>query len=128
MTSKTEEDKKDENEAVKAPPVTGVKAVLERSLQSYDKLPMLEIIFEKFIRQLSTSLRNLTSEAIDITISDFTSQRFSGYFKSLKNPYSIIIFKAVEWENFGMMILENNMILSFVDLLFGGKKKLYAWR
>ena len=40
---------------------SGIKAVLEKSLQSYDKLPMLEIIFEKFIRQLSTSLRNLTS-------------------------------------------------------------------
>ncbi len=29
--------------------LTGIKAVLEQSLQSYDKLPMLEIIFEKFI-------------------------------------------------------------------------------
>ena len=26
----------------------GIKAILEQSLQSYDKLPMLEIIFEKF--------------------------------------------------------------------------------
>jgi len=39
---------------------SGIKAVLEKSLQSYDKLPMLEIIFEKFVRQLSTALRNLT--------------------------------------------------------------------
>lgn len=101
---------------------TGVKAVLERSLQSYDKLPMLEIIFEKFIRQLSTSLRNLTSEAVDISIREFNSQRFGGYFKSLTTPYSIVIFKAVEWENFGLIIFENNMIFSFVDLLFGGKK------
>ena len=51
----------------------GIKAILEQSLQSYDKLPMLEIIFEKFIRQLSTSLRNLTSEPVDVTIADFSS-------------------------------------------------------
>jgi len=102
--------------------LTGIKAVLEQSLQSYDKLPMLEIIFEKFIRQLSTSLRNLTSEPVDITISDFSSLRFGSYFDSLTAPSSIVVFKAVEWENLGLLILENDMIISFVDLLLGGKK------
>jgi flagellar motor switch protein FliM len=102
--------------------LVGIKAVLEQSLQSYDKLPMLEIIFEKFIRQLSISLRNLTSEAVDVTISDFSSLRFSNYFDSLKTPSSIIVFKAIEWENLGLLILENSMIFSFVDLLLGGKK------
>ena len=101
---------------------TGIKAVLEQSLQSYDKLPMLEIIFEKFIRQLNTALRNLTSEAVDVTIDDLSSLRFGNYFKSLKNPFSIVVFKAVEWENLGLLILENKMIFSFVDLLLGGKK------
>ncbi len=102
--------------------LTGIKAVLEQSLQSYDKLPMLEIIFEKFIRQLSTALRNLTSEPVDVTIEDYKSLRFGGYFDHNKNPISIVIFRAVEWENFGLLILENNMIFSFVDLLLGGKK------
>ncbi len=101
---------------------TGIKAVLEQSLQSYDRLPMLEIIFEKFIRQLSTALRNLTSEPVDVTIADFSSLRFGGYFESLKTPSTIVVFKAVEWENLGLLILENNMIFSFVDLLLGGKK------
>ena len=100
----------------------GIKAVLEQSLQSYDKLPMLEIIFEKFIRQLSTSLRNLISEPVDVTIADFSSLRFGSYFDNLKTPSSIVVFKAVEWENLGLFILENNMIFSFVDILLGGKK------
>jgi len=106
----------------KAEGSNGIKAVLEQSLQSYDRLPMLEIIFEKFIRQLSTALRNLTSEPVDVTIEDFSSLRFSSYFESLKSPSTIVVFKAVEWENLGLLILENNMIFSFVDLLLGGKK------
>ncbi len=100
----------------------GLRAVLEQSLQSYDKLPMLEVIFDKFIRQLSTALRNLTSEPIEVSIKDFAPRRFGNYFDSQKEPYTIVIFKAVEWENFGLLILENNMIFSFVDLLLGGKK------
>lgn len=101
---------------------TGIKAVLEKSLQSYDKLPMLEIIFEKFVRQLSTALRNLTSEVVDVSILEFNSLRFNNYFSSLKNPFCITVFRAVEWENFGLIILENRLINSFVDLLLGGKK------
>ena len=103
---------------------SGIKAVLEKSLQSYDKLPMLEIIFEKFIRQLSTSLRNLTSEAVDISILEVNSLRFKDYFNTLNTNYSIAIFKAVEWGNFGLVILEHKMIFSFVDILFGGKKNI----
>lgn len=110
-------DKKTQNSSV-----NGIKAVLEQSLQSYDRLPMLEIIFDKFVRQLSTSLRNLTSEPVDVSITEFSSLRFGGYFESQKNPYTIVVFKIVEWENLGLLIMENNMIFSFVDLLLGGKK------
>ncbi|PCJ29268.1 MAG: flagellar motor switch protein FliM [Rickettsiales bacterium] len=101
---------------------SGVKEMLEQSLQSYDKLPMLEIIFEKFIRKLSTAFRNFTSEPMNISISESTSMRFGNYFESLKNPSSIVVFKAVEWDNLGLLILENDMVFSFVDLLLGGKK------
>ena len=123
----TEEQAKAENAKKKAEEkdssdLKGIKAVIEQSLQSYEKLPMLEIIFEKFIRQLSTSLRNLTSEPVDVTIADFSSLRFGSYFDSLENPSSIVVYKAVEWENLGLLILENNMIFSFVDILLGGKK------
>ena len=114
--AKAEDAKKNVQEK-KPTDLKGIKAVLEQSLQSYDKLPMLEIIFEKFIRQLSTSLRNLTSEPVDVTITDFSSLRFGSYFGSLENPSSIVVFKAVEWENLGLLILENNMIFSFVDIL-----------
>ena len=119
--AKAEDAKKNAQEK-ESTDLKGIKAVLEQSLQSYDKLPMLEIIFEKFIRQLSTSLRNLTSEPVDVTITDFSSLRFGSYFDSLENTSSIVVFKAVEWENLGLLILENNMIFSFVDILLGGKK------
>ncbi len=104
--------------------IKGVKNILERSLESYHKLPMLEIIFEKFTKNLSTALRNLTSEAININIVDVQSQRFTPYLQTLKNLYSIVVFKAIEWKNFGLLVLENNMLFTFFDLLLGGKKNL----
>jgi flagellar motor switch protein FliM len=108
------------------PLVSGIKAVLEKSLQSYEKLPMLDIILYKFVRQLSTALRNLTSEVVDVSISEFNSLRFGSYFATVKNPHSIVVFKAVEWENWGLVTLENSLIFFLVDLLLGGKKNVIA--
>ncbi len=50
----------------------GVKAVLDRAMQSYEKLPMLEIVFERLVRLLNISLRNLTSESTEIVITNFS--------------------------------------------------------
>lgn len=101
---------------------TGIKAFLDQALQSYERLPMLEIVFEKFIRQLTTSLRNLTSESVNVEIKEFNSLRFGTYFQSIKSPSSIVVFKAIEWDNLGLLIIDSELVFSFVDVLLGGKK------
>jgi len=99
----------------------GIKAVLDRALQAYEKLPMLEIVFERLIRSLTTSLRNLTSENVEIHVSDLQSLRFGMYMDTLKAPLSVAVFKAIEWDNLGLVVLDNNIVLSFVDVMLGGK-------
>lgn len=101
---------------------TGVKAVLDKALESYEKLPMLEIVFERLVRLLTTALRNLTSETVDITILNYSSLRFSSFYSSIKPPCSIIVFKVIEWENLGLVVINGSLIYTMVDLLFGGKK------
>jgi flagellar motor switch protein FliM len=107
---------------------TGLKAVLDKALESYDKLPMLEIVFERLVRLLTTALRNLTSETVDITIKNFSSLRFASYYNTIKPPCSIIVFKVIEWENLGLVVIDSTLVYTLVDLLFGGKKNESASR
>jgi flagellar motor switch protein FliM len=100
----------------------GLRAVLDKALESYEKLPMLEIVFERLVRLLTTALRNLTSETVDITIKEYSSLRFSTYYNTIKPPCSIIVFKVIEWENLGLIVMDNSLVFTIVDLLFGGKK------
>lgn len=100
----------------------GLKAVLDKALESYDKLPMLEIVFERLVRLLTTALRNLTSETVNISIKNFSSLRFGSYYNKIKQPSSIIVFKVVEWENLGLVVLDEGLVYSLLDLLFGGRK------
>lgn len=103
---------------------TGIKAMLDKALQSHERLPMLEILMEKCIQQISFALRNLTSEPVDVSINQFNSLRFNDYFHDNSTNSTIAIFKIVEWENLGLLVFDNKLILLFIDILLGGKKSI----
>lgn len=101
----------------------GVKAVLDRAMQSYEKLPMLEIVFERLVRLLNVSLRNLTSESTEIVITNFSSLRFSQYQNDHKDEAGAIgLFKVIEWDNLGLIKVDNDLVINLIDILLGGKK------
>ncbi|MET0155792.1 MAG: flagellar motor switch protein FliM [Rickettsiales bacterium] len=101
---------------------TGLEMMLEKAIMSYERLPMLEIIFDRFVRMLSTSLRNFTSENVDVDIQAITSMRFGEYVNSIPMPAVMSIFKAVEWENLGVVTFNGSLVYSLVDVLFGGRR------
>lgn len=103
-------------------PKTGINALLDNSLLSYDRLPMLEVVFDRFVRMTSSSLRNFTSDNVDVDIQSISSVRFGDYINSIPMPALLSIFKAVEWDNFGIATTDNSLIYSIVDILFGGRK------
>ncbi|MDE3038172.1 MAG: flagellar motor switch protein FliM, partial [Pseudomonadota bacterium] len=100
----------------------GIFAILDRSMTAYEKLPMLEVVFDRLVRQLSTSLRNFTSENVDVSLDSMVSLRFDDYLNSIPLPALLVVFRAVEWENFGMVTVDSSQIYSMVDILLGGRK------
>jgi flagellar motor switch protein FliM len=99
---------------------SGIHALLDKALLSYERLPMLEIVFDRFVRTLSTSLRNFTSDNVEVSIDSITSMRFEDYLNSVPLPALLCIFQAVEWENFGIITIYSNLTYSMVDVLLGG--------
>jgi flagellar motor switch protein FliM len=105
---------------IKEVPSTGIRALIERSRDNYEKFPMLEVIFDRFARGVSTSLRSFTGENADITIENITSIRFEDYLNSVPLPTLIGIFQAVEWENLGLMTIDSSLTYTLIDILLGG--------
>lgn len=101
---------------------TGLAALLGKSHVAYEKLPMLEIVFDRMARVLSTSLRNFTSDNVDVSIDSMTSLRFDEYVNTIPLPALISIFRAVEWENFGLITVDSALTYSMVDVLLGGRR------
>lgn len=103
-------------------PKDGIFAILDKSMTAYEKLPMIEVVFDRMVRQLSTSLRNFTAENVDISIESMTSVRFEDYLNSIPLPALLVVFRAVEWENYGMIMVDSSQIYTIVDILLGGRK------
>jgi len=101
---------------------TGIQAMLDKALSSYERLPMLEVVFDRLVRMMSTSLRNLTSDNVDVSLESITSLRFGDYINSVPLPALLGIFKAVEWENFGMISANSQLVFSMLDVLLGGRR------
>lgn len=107
---------------------TGIQALLNSSTVSYERLPMLEIVFDRLVRMMSISLRNFTQDNVEITLSEMVSLRFSDYLNSIPSPALITVFKAEEWDNYGMLTIDSALIYSMIDVLLGGNRGTAAMR
>lgn len=105
-----------------ARPRSGLKAVIESDIISYERLPMLEVVYDRMVRTFATSMRNLTSDAIEITLEDISSIRFGDFVNRIALPAMIGVFRVEEWRNYGLITVESSLIYSVVDALLGGRR------
>ncbi|MFC3705677.1 flagellar motor switch protein FliM [Devosia honganensis] len=102
--------------------LTGVQALINSALVSYERLPMLEIVFDRLVRLATTSLRNFTSDNVEVTMDSISSVRFGDYLNSIPLPAILSVIKAEEWENYGLLTVDSNLIYSMIDVLLGGRR------
>jgi flagellar motor switch protein FliM len=107
---------------------SGIQRIISSGLVSYERLPMLEIVFDRLVRIMSTSLRNFTSDNVEVGIDNILSLRFGDYLNSIPLPAMLAVFKAEEWDNYGLMVVDSAMIYSIVDVLLGGRRGTAAMR
>ena len=101
---------------------SGIRAIIDSAMVSYERLPMLEIVFDRLVRLMTTSLRNFTSDNVEVSLDRITSVRFGDYLNSIPLPAILAVFKAEEWDNFGIITVSSSLIYSIIDVLLGGRR------
>ncbi|MEM7619001.1 MAG: flagellar motor switch protein FliM [Pseudomonadota bacterium] len=100
---------------------SGLRAIVNSAMVSYERLPMLEIVFDRLVRLMTTSLRNFTSDNVEVSLDNISTMRFGDYLNSIPLPALLSVFNAVEWDGFGLITVESNLIYAIVDVLLGGR-------
>ncbi len=107
---------------------TGIMELINSALVNYERLPMLDIVFDRLVRLMSTSLRNLTSDNVEISLDHISSVRFGDYLNSIPLPAMLSIFNAEEWDDHGLLVVDSALIYAVVDVLLGGRRGTSALR
>ncbi len=107
---------------------TGIRAIINSALVSYERLPMLEIVFDRLVRLMTTSLRNFTSDNVEVSLDNISSIRFGDYLNSIPLPAILTVFRAEELDNYGLLTVDSSLIYSIVDVLLGGRRGTAAMR
>ena len=99
----------------------GLERIVGSGLVSSERLPMLEIVFDRLVRHLSSSLRTFANSNVEVEIAEIQSLRFGAYLDSLPSSSILAVFKAEEWDNHGLVVADSALIYSVVDVLLGGR-------
>ncbi|RUT33123.1 flagellar motor switch protein FliM [Arsenicitalea aurantiaca] len=102
--------------------LAGVQALINSALVSYERLPMLEIVFDRLVRLSTTSLRNFTSDNVEVSLESISSVRFGDYLNSIPLPAVLSVIRAEEWDNFALLTVDSSLLYSMIDVLLGGRR------
>lgn len=103
----------------------GLRSYIEKlgqEAKDEDRLPVLDIILDRFVRALNTSMRNFTSENVDISLDNMYTTRYGEFLNTLPSPIMVGIVRANNWQGFMVMAFETPLIYAVVDVLLGGRR------
>ena len=106
----------------------GLEALVSSSAITYERLPMLEVVFDRLVRMMTTSLRNFTSDNVEVSLENISSMRFGDFVNSVPLPAMLSVVIAEEWDNYILGVVDSALAYSVVDVLMGGRRGTAAMR
>ena len=84
------------------------------------RLPLLEVINDRFSRYFSEELSAQLHQPVDVTIEDFSTYKFQEYAHSLSEGVSINRIKIKPLPGTSLMCFDSRLVFTLVDSFFGG--------
>ena len=100
------------------------RGVMERiansAVANYDKLPMLEVVADKFVRDLAETLMHMMPANVSIELDGVRSGRFEEVFTSRDRPLVIGVMTADAWENACLAVADQPLMIGLIEVMLGG--------
>src|SRR3977135_4568964 len=75
---------------------SGIRAIIDSAMVSYERLPMLEIVFDRLVGVVTTPLSNFSPANVEVSLDNISSIRFGDYLNSIPLPAILSVFRAEE--------------------------------
>lgn len=101
---------------------TGLRALVNSALVSPKRLPMLDVIFDRSARVMTSNLRQITDDNIEVSLDDVSATRFGDFLQSISGRMVIGVLKTGAGANHGLIAVDPDLVFSMVDQLLGGRR------
>lgn len=99
---------------------TGIRAVAESGAVVPEPMPMLDIVFERFVRQGSASLREYLRGDGKLRLERLNTLRLSEYAEAVVLPARLFRFAATGWGGEGLLTIGSQTAYLILEKLLGG--------
>lgn len=100
---------------------SGLEALLQNRQVLVDRLPMLEVVIDRFVRMLATSLRVHCGASVDVSLVSMRSVRFGDWIDDETGERPLIPFRANPWNDYGLLAIDRAFVEALGEALLGGE-------
>ncbi|HET6600199.1 MAG TPA: flagellar motor switch protein FliM [Burkholderiaceae bacterium] len=111
-------------------------AVEEGAIRNYDissqerivrgRMPTMEIINERFARNIRLGLFNLIRKSPEISIGAIKVQKYSAFLREIVVPTNFNIMSVRPLRGSGLIVCDPTLVFAVIDALFGGAGKYHT--
>ncbi|MEM1380799.1 MAG: FliM/FliN family flagellar motor switch protein [Pseudomonadota bacterium] len=97
--------------------------VMERLANSgvtHERLPMLDVVFDRTVQMLTESFLHLTSQDVAVQLEDISYARFQEFMDQPPEAPVIAIVRAAAWDQSFLLMIDGSLVFTLVEILLGG--------
>ena len=98
----------------------GSERLLDAAGIPVDRLPMLNVVFDRMVTLCAESFRYLTSTPPMFTLKGIKSQRFAEILEPRADHVALAVFQAPAWDSRILVGVDHDLVFTFTEALFGG--------
>lgn len=107
---------------------SGIELLIETTHIAYERMPVFDVVMERLMSLLSNSLRGLVADVSEASLEKTSYVRFGEFIQSIQIPALINVFEIVPWKKFGLLTIQNDLVIALVETLLGGRKSQLSSR
>ncbi|WP_434624450.1 flagellar motor switch protein FliM [Azospirillum sp. B2RO_4] len=104
------------------PEMSAIQRLVSSTTVNKDRLPMLDVVFDRMVRMLNTSLRQFASTNVEASLSKIEWLRYTDFQDAIELPALIGVARAEPWDNQMLVTIDSALIYCMMDVLLGGRR------
>ncbi|RVV96879.1 hypothetical protein EKE94_16170 [Mesobaculum littorinae] len=95
--------------------------IIRLSKLSYERLPMMEVVFERYLLTLAPAIKSLCAAATEVTLDDFAYLSCGEALEGLASPSFLAVTETDSWDGPVLLAVEPELLFSVLEILLGGR-------